>query len=148
MSTTAKTPEQTAADNAAAVAAATETNAKLAAAEAENTRLKAEAATRAADDLKAANATAATECKGIIKSAFGREATEGEVTAYQGMNQAGRDAYKAAHVESAKNRADLLKRAGLTSEVVNDSGALDERHPDNNLIVQAARSLGLAPAAK
>lgn len=128
--------------------------AAAAAQEAANVTLKAENERQAAElkaykdkEQKAEADKAAAECNAAYKASFGRDATADEVSAYQGMNEAARKAHKATLTEASANRDKLLKKSGLTTEQVNDTG-LEEDSGENNLIVLAARQLGFAAAKK
>jgi hypothetical protein len=127
-------------------AAEKEAAAKLAAQQ-ESDALKAEVKAYRDKEAKEAADKAKAECNLAVKAAFGRDASDGEVSAYQAMDDKGRASYKAILAESSKNRDQLLTKAGLTREQVNDTG-LDERSTENNLVVLAARSLGFANQPK
>lgn len=125
-------------------AAADKEAAEKLAAKTESERMAAELKSYKDKEAKEASDKAAAECTVAVKAAFGRDATPEEIKSYQGMNEEGRKTYKATLAESARNRDTLVKKAGLTEEQVKDNGSLEENSPDNNLIVLAARSLGLA----
>lgn len=106
---------------------------------------KAEAELKALKEqqAQAASAAAATECKAIVKSAFGRDATNEEVAAYQAMNEDSRKFYKAGLEESRVNREKLVARAGLTTEQAL-AGEAPDASLQENLIYQSMKSLGFA----
>lgn len=134
MSTTPNKPEVT--EEATNQAIATE-RARAEKAEAQLKEFTDKAALAAAESAK-------IECNIAFKSAYGRDATEQEVSFYQGLNEAGRSIYKGNLSETRKNRDALVVKAGLTEEQVNGDPDKPESHADNNLVLQAARKLGFA----
>lgn len=115
--------------------------ARLAAAEKEAAEAK--AALKVLQDKEAAAQSAATEAevKTVYKAAFGREATKEEVAHYLALNDDGRKLHKANLEETAKNREELAKKAGLFTEAATE-GATAEGTAGGGLLLNAVKALG------
>lgn len=139
--TPAPTPEAQAAAAAQAQATTQAHNDALAAANAKAQTAEAELKAFKEQAAKEAKDRAAVECQNAVKGAFGREATAEEVSAYQEMSEAGRKFYKDTLAESRANHDRLVQVAGLTQEQAL-GGQGEEQSLENNLVYQAAKSLG------
>ena len=134
--------------NDAAAAAAAQAQ-QTAAAEARAKKAEEELAAFRAQQTAEANARNARECKELIKTNLGREATDQEVSAYQSMNEEGRSLYRATVAEGKANRDKLLNNSSLTREMVSGNPAEGGGTPiAENGIVRAMISMGIADDAK
>lgn len=79
-------------------------------------------------------------CSTLYKATFGREATVEEQAGYYEMSEAGRKTLEATLTASAKQRDELVRAKGLTSEQAT-TGA-ETKPGDGGLLLEAANQLG------